>query len=137
MKPKNKLCDGCGEWRVIWKNHLGNRYCKTCWLQKSAKIKVIKPTKKNVSIAPRSPNRIKQERKYTKLRKDFLYYHPLCQAHIPSICTTQSTDVHHTYAGANRDAYFLDTDTWLSVCRICHGWIHAHPKESRELEFLK
>jgi hypothetical protein len=52
-------------------------------------------------------------------------------------CMNGSTDVHHTYAGSNRDAFYLVQSTWLSVCRNCHDWIHANPAESRVLGWLK
>ena len=41
------------------------------------------------------------------------------------------------FAGANRDAFYLVQSTWLAVCRNCHDWVHAHPKESRALGYLK
>lgn len=52
-------------------------------------------------------------------------------------CSTKATDVHHTYAGANRDAFYLVQSTWLPVCRNCHDWIHAHPEDARTMNYLK
>jgi len=134
MKPKMKVCDGCGNEKLIWKNSEGNRYCKYCWSSRNTHSKPI-ANKKLKPIAPRSRKKQIQDKEYSKLRKDFLYYHPICQAQLQNICTTQATDVHHKAGriGSN----YLDTTTWLSVCRMCHTWIEEHPKESRELGYSK
>ena len=28
-------------------------------------------------------------------------------------------------------------DTFMSICRRCHNWIHAHPNRAREEGWLK
>jgi hypothetical protein len=124
------MCDGCGELRPIWKNKEGKRYCKQCWSAHSVTTK-IKPTQKRIS--PRSPKRSKQEAEYSKLRKEFLTKHPMCQAHLPQVCTQVSTDVHHM-KGRIGDL-LLDQAHWLSVCRGCHYWIEMRPQEAKELGF--
>jgi hypothetical protein len=48
-----------------------------------------------------------------------------------------STDVHHKFAGSNRDAFYLVQSTFVAVCRSCHSWIHFNPKEARILGYLK
>jgi len=73
---------------------------------------------------------------YSKLRKLFFDKHPMCQAKIYK-CSLKSTDIHHTYSGANRHIYFLEVNTWLSVCRNCHTWIHNNPDDAKELGLLK
>jgi hypothetical protein len=130
MKIIKKICDGCGELRPIWKNKEGKRYCKQCWSAHSVTTK-IKPTQKRIS--PRSPKRSKQEAEYSKLRKEFLTKHPMCQAHLPQVCTQVSTDVHHM-KGRIGDL-LLDQAHWLSVCRGCHYWIEMRPQEAKELGF--
>jgi hypothetical protein len=130
MKIIKKICDGCGELRPIWKNKEGKRYCKQCWSAHSVTTKV-KPTQKRIS--PRSPKRSKQEAEYSKLRKEFLTKHPMCQAHLPQVCTQVSTDVHHM-KGRIGDL-LLDQAHWLSVCRGCHYWIEMRPQEAKELGF--
>jgi hypothetical protein len=52
-------------------------------------------------------------------------------------CMHNATDVHHTYAGSNRDAFYLVQSTWRAVCRNCHNWIHEHPEEARIMNWLK
>ena len=134
MKPKKKLCDGCGETRMIWKNHEGNRYCKYCWSRKQTMTKGYLPTaKKQRPIAQRSPKRMSQEREYSKKRKSFLLSSPLCQAKLPNTCTTHATDVHHMQGRIGK--LLTDETKFLAVCRSCHDWIEMHPIEAKELGF--
>jgi hypothetical protein len=134
MKLKLKICDGCQKETVIWKNHEGYRYCKLCWSCHKSKDNTQKPTKSAISQV--SSKRKKKDQEYLKLRNRFLTDFSLCQIAVKG-CSINATDVHHTYAGANRDAYYLVQSTWLAVCRNCHDWIHAHPKKSRALGYLK
>jgi len=140
VKATKKECFGCGNVTVIWKNHKGNRYCKYCWNRTNQKNKSngllqkksSKPTSKK-PIASRSPKRARQERQYLKIRKDFLYYHPLCQANIPNTCKNMSTDVHHKQGRIGE--LLTDESKFLSVCRPCHDWIEMHPKEAKQLGY--
>lgn len=128
MKAIKKLCDGCGELCLIWKNKEGKRYCKRCWSAHSA-TKKIKPTQKRIS--PRSPKRVKADAEYSARRKVFLTKNPMCHAHLPGICTQYATDVHHK-AGRTGSLY-LDETHWVALCRACHSYVEAHPKEAREM----
>jgi hypothetical protein len=136
MKQKLKECDGCGKETVIWKNHGGFKYCKYCWSCQNPKNKdnIQKPT--DYKIPQVSSKRKKKDAEYLKLRQRYLTDFSLCQIAVKD-CSINATDVHHTYAGANRDAFYLVQSTWLAVCRNCHDWVHAHPKESRALGYLK
>lgn len=134
MKVKLKECDGCHKETVIWKNHEGYRYCKLCWSCHNSKDNTQKPTKSAISQV--SSKRKKKDQEYMKLRNRFLTDFSLCQVAVKG-CSINATDVHHTYAGANRDAFYLVQSTWLAVCRNCHDWVHAHPKESRAFGYLK
>lgn len=137
MKTKNKLCDGCGELKPIWKNEFSEgvrkRYCKYCWSCQT-KAKTVKPTTSSKTLRTRSPHRSKEEALYLKKRLDFLYYHPKCQASIPNRCSHNATDVHHKNGRTNER--LNDEEHWLSVCRGCHDWIHSHPEEARQLNLL-
>ena len=138
MKKKLKICHGCGDPRIIWKNDQGKRYCKICWSRKQTMSGATKESNRTSKpLARRSPKRSRQEAEYLRKRKNFLLGNPVCQANLPGICTHTSTDVHHTYAGSNRNKYFLEESTWLSVCRSCHNWIHLNAKLARELGLLK
>lgn len=130
MVAKFKICDGCKKSRRIWKNSGGLKFCKQCW---SAQHPQPIPTGKQKRIAPRSPKRAKEETEYSKKRKKFLLEKPMCEAHLPGICTQLSTDVHHKAGRLGR--LLLEVKYWLSVCRSCHDWIELHPKEVREIGF--
>lgn len=135
MKPKLKECDGCQKMTIIWKNHEGNRYCKYCW--SCHKSSTNKPKKPNKSIIPRvSAKRKKKDAEYLKLRERYLTDNPLCKVKVDG-CSHNATDIHHTYAGSNRDAFYLVQSTWIPVCRNCHNWIHGNPKEARVMNYLK
>jgi ribosomal protein S27AE len=129
IKSKKKVCGECGEESFIWANRGGRKLCKKC-----ATTGVdIKPTYKAKPIAPRSQKRAIQEREYSTKRKAFLDKHPMCQAHLPQICTTVSTDVHHMKGRIGN--LLLDETHWLSVCRGCHYWIEMRPEAAKELGF--
>jgi len=139
MKTKQKLCDGCGELRHIFKNvvidGVRNRLCK--WCSNSLVVKQgkeYKPTRSQKPIAPRSPKRKKQETQYNKEARQFKEDNPHCQAAIPGVCTGLTHDVHHK--GDRENDLLLYQPWWLATCRMCHKWIHAHPKEARELNLL-
>lgn len=132
MKNKDKICDGCGKVRPIWKNINGERFCKYCALAISTK-----KSAKGVQAPRTSRKKTKQDKHYSEMRTAFLISSPLCLAHIPGICTYYATDIHHIYSGKDRSAHYLDTTTWLSVCRSCHTWIHTSSKEARTLGLLK
>jgi hypothetical protein len=134
MKTKLKECDGCNKMTVIWKNHEGFRYCKYCWsCQKNSDV-TQKPKKSKI---PRvSSKRKKKDQEYLKLRERYLTENHLCTVNVNG-CTNGATDVHHTYAGSNRDAFYLVQSTWLPVCRNCHDWIHANPTKARTMKWLK
>jgi hypothetical protein len=133
---KLKICDGCQKETVIWKNHEGFKYCKYCWSCQKAidNNSSQKPTDYKIPLV--SSKRKKKDQEYLKLRERYLTQNHLCMVKVNG-CTNGATDVHHTYAGSNRDAFYLVQSTWLAVCRNCHDWIHAHPTEARTMNWLK
>jgi len=134
IKQKKKVCDSCEKLTYIWKNYGGMRWCKQCWSRQQAKDGFKKPT--TSTIRHSSARRQKKDAEYSKLRKKYLTENALCKVKVKG-CATHATDVHHTRGGSERDVYYLIQSTWLPVCRSCHNWIHANPKESRKLNYLK
>ena len=132
MQVKPKICHNCNQLKVIWKNSEGKRFCKQCWGAHSKKSQPI-PIAKQKRLPSRSSKRIKLDTEYSARRKVFLSLKPMCEAHLPSICTQQSTDVHHK-AGRTGELY-LDETHWLSVCRACHMWIEEHPSSAKEMGY--
>lgn len=133
---KLKICDGCQKETVIWKNHEGFKYCKYCWSCQKAinSDSSQKPT--DYKIPQVSSKRKKKDAEYSKLRQRYLTENPLCMIKVKG-CTHFATDVHHTFNGANRDAFYLVQSTWMSLCRNCHQYVHLHSKEAREIGWLK
>jgi hypothetical protein len=128
---KLKLCNGCQEDKVIWKNHEGNKYCQYCW----SKVKSADPEHKSV-IPQVSAKKQKQDVEYSKLRTRFLTEKPMCSIGVLG-CTRNATDVHHTKGGDERSIYYLIQSTWLSTCRNCHNWIHLNAEKARIMGWLK
>ena len=136
MKSKLKECDSCNKLTVIWKNHEGFKYCKYCWSCQKAinSDSSQKPTDYIIPLV--SSKKKKKDQEYLKLRERYLTENPLCMVKVNG-CSHGATDVHHTFAGANRDAFYLVQSTWKAVCRNCHDWIHANPAEARTMNWLK
>lgn len=133
MKSQKKKCDGpCGEFRFIWKNDGGKKYCKSCWSAHSVRPR-IKPTSVQKRIPARSPKRAKEEQEYSSRRKEFLSKNCMCQAHIPGVCTGQASDVHHMAGRVGN--LLLDITHWLAVCRACHTYIENNPAAAKEMGF--
>lgn len=133
---KLKVCDGCQKETVIWKSSGtgGLKLCKQCWSCHKSGENIQKPTSSEI---PRvSAKRAKKDAEYSKLRQRYLTENPLCMIKVKG-CTHFATDVHHTFNGANRDAFYLVQSTFLSVCRSCHNWIHNNPEQARILGYLK
>lgn len=133
MIAKKKECSGCQQEKYIFKNVTvdGIRYklCKDCALKKDFKLKPSKVQIKKVSEKKKKLDAI-----YLKLRKIQLEKNPHCQINVAT-CTGIATEIHHS-AYRHGDNY-LNTDTWVAVCRECHQYIHLHPELAREQGWLK
>jgi hypothetical protein len=133
---KLKTCDGCGLQRPIWKSSGtgGLKLCKQCWSCHKSGEDTQKPTSSEI---PRvSAKRAKKDAEYAKLRQRYLTENPLCIVNVNG-CMHNATDIHHTFAGSNRDAFYLVQSTFLAVCRNCHSWVHLNPEKARILGYLK
>lgn len=127
MISKPKRCSACGESKVIWKNHEGEKFCKDCWYKKEP----VKFPKQKMPLKAKSDKRAVLDQLYSVSRQQFLSRNPFCKARLEG-CTNHATDVHHK---AGRSKNYLDVLTWLAVCRTCHQWIELHPKEAKELGY--
>lgn len=126
-----KVCSGCKKPSVIWKSEGRDKYCRQCWsCHNPSKVgQTSKP--RSTKLAPRSSRQSKKEALYAILRKAYLKDHNMCEAHLPD-CGTYATDIHHK---AGRGVYFLDSTTYMAVCRSCHQWIELHPIEAKQMNF--
>jgi nitrate/TMAO reductase-like tetraheme cytochrome c subunit len=130
MEKKKKYCSGCESEQYIWKAHLGDKFCKNCW----GKIQSKDPDHKVIPQV--SAKRKKLDVEYLKLRTKHMEKFPLCQIKVAG-CTNIGTDIHHTYAGSNRDAFYLIQSTWAVTCRNCHNYVHENPAKARTMGWLK
>lgn len=76
-----------------------------------------------------SKKRAAENRKYLKLRTEFLVANMVCQAGLPG-CTINALFVHHQRGriGAN----LTDVSNFLAVCHSCHQKIEHEPLLAKE-----
>ena len=110
------------------------------------------PLKRKTPMKRVSKRRQAESKEYMRLREAFLKEHDICQLWLAehglqesdfgnrisafTMGCPRSTEVHHKFCGSNRSAHYLDTNTWLAVCRENHDKIHKNPKWARENGFL-
>lgn len=131
LQPKKKKCSGCGEVTVIWKSEGRDKYCKQCWsCHKTSGVRQTS-AKKSTPLRSRSSKQSKKDALYAILRTAYLKEHGMCEAHLAG-CGTHATDIHHK---AGRGVYYLDSTTYMAVCRQCHQWIETHPVQAKQKGF--
>jgi len=54
----------------------------------------------------------------------------MCQAKVDNVCTGVAVDAHEVLTRA-RGGSAVDPENILLVCRACHEWIGAHPKQAK------
>jgi hypothetical protein len=101
---------------------------KTCSAECEKEFRNDNPFKK---ISNKSEKRKIQEKIYKDVRKIYLSNNPKCECDK----SHTATEIHHIN-GRNGDR-LNDINYFLSVCRLCHSWIHENPKEARKKEWLK
>lgn len=85
-----------------------------------------------------------QNKEWRKLREVYMHEHPLCDECLKKGKVTPATDVHHKKSpfkgGEVNYNLLLDYDNLESVCKDCHGAIHAnqqgHITPEQQLELL-
>jgi len=82
-----------------------------------------------------SKKRAKQSAEYLRLRMNFMFSRPFCEAW----CLGKRAEAHHIHHVKGRIGKMLcAVEHWLPVCAECHDKIHVHNvKEAREKGFLK
>ena len=134
IQPKLKECAACGEDKVIWKNHEGNKYCKDCWYKQNP-VKFPTPSK---ALKIVSDKRKPLDQLYSKMRKEFLDKpeNSTCRAKLQGCLGSmnQNLTIHHT---KGRGRYYLDSTTWVPLCMSCHRWVEEHPADAKEMFLSK
>lgn len=114
-----KLCDECGN------KHYAKGKCKIHYRMPSQMNPKPFKVKEQKQIPKVGDKRKKLDIAYYTLRKQFLKNNNHCQAGLTD-CLNEATDIHHLYSGKNRSKYYLDSTTWIVVCRSCHNKIHSN-----------
>ena len=91
-------------------------------LRRNGRLKRWKPLKTE-SRTRRLASRI-----YSVKRKQFMHYHPICEF---GECFARSEECHHVHLRNGKN--YLDSSTWLALCRDHHRWIHDHARKARSL----
>jgi hypothetical protein len=130
MIAKPKLCTGgCQLLKIIWKNHEGLRYCKTCWAQQKPYTINTKKTKKPIVLTPIKNVSQKQMNMLViyRIRRDqYFKLHPVCE--FPG-CTCTELDLHHKKGRTGN--LLIDDRYFCSLCRPHHQWVEDHPAEAQ------
>ena len=90
------------------------------------KVKIVHQVKKV------SESKAQELKEYNKLKKQFLETKMACEMRLPG-CFLNSFDIHHC---SKSESNFLNTNTWLAVCRSCHKKLEDLPAEERRLKGL-
>lgn len=111
---------------------------------------IQKPEKKRKSFERKETDMRKlrqkayQNTEWRKLREVYMHEHPLCDECLKKGKVTPATDVHHKKSpfknGEVNYSLLLDYDNLMSLCRECHGEIHAkqqgHISPEEQLKLL-
>lgn len=126
MKAKQCSYEGCNN--PSW----SRGRCKYHPLDKKAKMAANKPLKRS-PLKKESSKRQKKSSIYSVLKRKYLEDNSLCEI----CCSSYSGEIHHKFAGADRDKYMNDTSTWMALCNFCHKEVHENPRWAREMGYLK
>ena len=88
--------------------------------------------KKVKPIAKVSPKRKEENKEYSKEAKAYLAANQVCEAQVVENCTGKSIEIHHKRKRNSKDDRINEAN-FIAVCRPCHLWIEAHPKQAKEL----
>lgn len=117
IKLKNGLCVKCND--GVLKPCIGKREKALC------------AARHYTESIRRSDSRKDEDKQLAVIKKAFLIESPVCMA--KCCCSgNRAVDIHHK---RGHGIYYLDTDTFLAVCRPCHRWIGDHPEEAIEKGF--
>jgi 5-methylcytosine-specific restriction endonuclease McrA len=76
----------------------------------------VRPERKTPRISRQKKQRMTKDQEYLRLRDIYLDENPACCS-----CGIPASEVHHICRGVNRGRSLLNVDTWLGLCRDCHG----------------
>lgn len=134
MKVKEfKKCKNCGaEFKAFRSTDTACSWECANMLTEEREKRREKQKKKPTRIRHVSKNREARLAIYRKRRDNFLKLVPTCEV---EGCKSKTSDLHHKAGRLGNN--LIDEANFMGVCRPCHNWIHEHPKEAREKNYLK
>lgn len=89
-----------------------------------------KPLQRKRPMRRKSRKRIREEKKYAKLRVEYMSLHPLCERCLKNGNDVMAKELHHKMG---RGIYYLDVRFFASLCSECHGFC----KEASMIDRMK
>lgn len=97
-------------------------------------INLPKKKRQNHSINRQNRQKVYQTQKWKDIREAYLMEHPLCELCLTKGKTVMGEDVHHIISPFEnpkmQDYYAYDSDNLITLCKECHGQLHATKAES-------
>ncbi|MBQ3961712.1 MAG: HNH endonuclease [Muribaculaceae bacterium] len=90
-----------------------------------------KRTEWKMTDARKERAKIYASKEWQRLRKAYLFNHPLCELCEARGIVTLAEHVHHADSFMNYDTLMAkfrayDYTNLVALCRECHGWLHRH-----------
>jgi len=117
-------------------------------LKRKTPLKSKTPLKRKTPLKPISDKRRKAAGARRTFVREQLSLRPYCEAGLKigdyctqhhlnaGSCSKYAVDIHEPLTRA-RGGSIVDPENSVSLCRICHDWIHNNPKAATELGLLK
>jgi hypothetical protein len=129
-----KVCteDNCNNPQFGGKKCVTHQWKRTDKVLKELKRSPLKRKQsvlKRTRINPVSKKQSKRLAKYRTQRLEFLKENPQCGK-----CGEKATEIHHK---KGRGVHTNDVESFMSICRTCHEWVHLNPKYAKALGYLE
>lgn len=121
-------------------------------LKRKTPLRSKTPLKRKTPLKPVSDKRRKLQAQRRTFVREQLEARPFCEAGriiseyyehagkrenwIQYRCNNRSVDIHEPLTRA-RGGSIVDVNNSMSVCRMCHDWIHHNPQTATDLHLLK
>ncbi len=114
-------------------------------LKRGKPLKRGGPLKRKTRLVPVSKKRRAVSTQRQRMVRDELDQRPQCEAgpvigsnnqFLSRQCTGRAIELHEPLTRA-RGGSILDPTNTVAICRMCHNWIHDHPKLATELGLLQ
>ena len=100
--------------------------CK--WAEKTQKALQSKPRKRGKRLPKVSAKQKVKNEEYNALKPAFFEENPNCKRCADKGLERPANDPHHT--GGRTGKRLADFSKIIALCRQCHDWVHANPREA-------